>query len=399
VFHRLDVAEELASALLGDNPLFQAGRSGLFLAGPRRTGKSTFLRNDLIPVVEARGALAVYVDLWSDKGSDPAELIAQVVRDKLAAAAGTAAKTAGLLAKVKKANVKAKLAGFEAELGFEIETVGRIGGTTLARAFEGLRRATARQIVFILDEAQHALSSVEGSDTLFALKAARDALNLASDRPGLAILATGSVRGKISDLVSRKSQAFYGASVSDFPPLGRDFVQFLLASMLSHRLPKSRLPDADKVMKAFDLLGRRPEELAKAIQAAVTRPEADLGDAVSAAAREVHGTIIEGLRQQVERLPPLQRAILRMMARDDEAFLPFAKASVERYRLETGNEDITSTTAQKALDALVRDGLVWRSTHGAYALDDEILADYLFDTEAAQLLSNTPKRSARKRQS
>ena len=393
IFHRLEVAEELALSLLGDNPLFQAGRSGLFLAGPRRTGKSTFLRSDLIPTVEARGALAVYVDLWSDKTRNPADLIAEAIRDRLAETAGFARKSSAVLAKVRKAGVKAKLAGFDADLGFEIESIGKSGGATLSKAFEAMHQATGKQIVFIIDEAQHALSTAEGSSTLFALKAARDALNLTSDRPGLAILATGSVRGKISDLVSRKSQAFYGAAVSDFPPLGKAFVQFLVGVMLSHRLPRTRLPETEKVMEAFELLGRRPEELAKAIQGSISRPEPDLGDAVLAVARDLHARMIDQLRQEFGRLPPLHQAILRVMARDEESFAPFSKATVERYRQDTGDPNVTSTMAQKALDALIRDALVWRSAHGAYALDDEILADYLFDHEAAQLLTERPRQN------
>jgi hypothetical protein len=40
-------------------------------------------------------------------------------------------------------------------------------------AFEGIHKASGKQIVFIVDEAQHALSTPEGSSALFALKAAR----------------------------------------------------------------------------------------------------------------------------------------------------------------------------------------------------------------------------------
>jgi hypothetical protein len=393
IFHRPEVAEQLASALLGDNPLFQAGRSGLFLAGPRRTGKSTFLRNDLIPVLESRGALVIYVDLWSDKTRNPGELIADAIRSRLETIASAGRKAIDMLGKVRKASVKAKLTGFEAELGFELDTIGKATGATLVQAFEGIRRTAQKQIVFILDEAQHALSTSEGASTLFALKAARDALNLTADRPGLAILATGSVRSKIADLVSRKSQAFYGATVSDFPPLGKDFVRFLVDSMLSHRLSKARLPDIDKVSVAFDLLGRRPEELRKAIQDAVTRPEPDLGDAVMAAARDRHAEIVADLRSQFERLPPLQRSILRLMAEQNEAFSAFGKASVERYRVDTGNANLTWTAAQKSLEALIRDGLVWRSAHGAYSIDDEVLANFLFDKNATLLLAD--QRAAR----
>jgi len=47
VFRRKELARRMADIALGTDPL--AGNSGLFLAAPRRTGKSTFLKTDLIP--------------------------------------------------------------------------------------------------------------------------------------------------------------------------------------------------------------------------------------------------------------------------------------------------------------------------------------------------------------
>jgi predicted AAA+ superfamily ATPase len=59
---RTAIAEELARAALGESIL---ATSSLFLGAPRRTGKSTFLQEDLIPALENNGALVLYVDLWS----------------------------------------------------------------------------------------------------------------------------------------------------------------------------------------------------------------------------------------------------------------------------------------------------------------------------------------------
>ena len=43
IFHRVALADDLAARLLAA-PSTSASGSGLFLAAPRRTGKSTFLR-------------------------------------------------------------------------------------------------------------------------------------------------------------------------------------------------------------------------------------------------------------------------------------------------------------------------------------------------------------------
>ncbi len=70
------MAARLADLLVAD-PIFGA-KSGLFLAAPRRTGKSTFLRRDLVPLLQQRGKTVQYVDLWADRAADPARINANL---------------------------------------------------------------------------------------------------------------------------------------------------------------------------------------------------------------------------------------------------------------------------------------------------------------------------------
>ena len=58
VFHRHGYAHDMAEQLLQPSSLQLQVRSGVFLSGIRRIGKTTFLRQDLIPTLEAMGALA-----------------------------------------------------------------------------------------------------------------------------------------------------------------------------------------------------------------------------------------------------------------------------------------------------------------------------------------------------
>ena len=81
-YRRTALAASYCDALEGRGIL--DATSGLFLAAPRRTGKSTFLREDMVPEMRTRGWQTLYVDLWSDRSRDPAELIIAVVRDTLA---------------------------------------------------------------------------------------------------------------------------------------------------------------------------------------------------------------------------------------------------------------------------------------------------------------------------
>ena len=51
IYRRPEMAVQMAKQLLHPGVLDEGLRSGLFLSGVRRTGKTTFLLNDLIPFI------------------------------------------------------------------------------------------------------------------------------------------------------------------------------------------------------------------------------------------------------------------------------------------------------------------------------------------------------------
>ena len=186
----------------------------MFLAAPRRTGKSTFLREDLRPALEGMGALVIYVDLWEDRGADPGDVIVGAVRAALA-------KREGVVSRLARSSGMDKVA--VGGVTFSLDRVGLAMGVSLSAAFAALSDETGRAIVLIIDEAQHAITSTAGSDALFALKAARDEIN-SSAHHGLRIVATGSNRDKLAMLRGSKDQAFFGAPLVSFPALGEDYI-------------------------------------------------------------------------------------------------------------------------------------------------------------------------------
>ena len=84
IYRRPLLAAQMAKQLLDPGVLDEGLRSGLFLSGLRRTGKTTFLVNDLIPALEEAGALVIYVDLWSNTQTSPAALVLAALRKTLA---------------------------------------------------------------------------------------------------------------------------------------------------------------------------------------------------------------------------------------------------------------------------------------------------------------------------
>ena len=165
-FHRHSLAVKLVDSIIGASPFDQT--SGLFLAAPRRTGKSTFLRLDMIPELRARETIPIMVDLWSDKNREPSELIIDAIKGAIRQC------EAGAIKALRQIGLSKFGAG---GVVFDLDRVGMAGGITISDALIYLFEKTGRPIALVIDEAQHALKSEADINTMYAIKAARDALN------------------------------------------------------------------------------------------------------------------------------------------------------------------------------------------------------------------------------
>jgi hypothetical protein len=371
-FHypRSEFAESLVAEVLGRGLADHS--SGLFLAAPRRTGKSTFLRRDLVPALERAGLATLYADLWSDQSRDPAELIAEVIRQALIdhKPVARAARRAGLT----------KI-GLGTSIAFDLDKVGKPDGATLTDALSALHRAVKRPIALILDEAQHALTSKSGTLAMFALKAARDSLNQSAlGRSGagerkLLLIFTGSHRDKLSNLVLKRNQPFYGAAITPFPLLDRGFTD-ALTSWVNKRVAKSNQLKAETAFEAFRILGHKPEHLRQVIAEVALSGGglATLDDMVRTRAGALRARLLDGIRQDLDTLTATQRAVLTVMVERGDAFVPFAAESLAEYS-RRAQKEVDASDAQGALDALRKKGLVWKSERSIYLLEDPAIAE------------------------
>ena len=123
------------------------------------------------------------------------------------------AKHQGLVARLARASGmdKVNLGG----VSFSLDRIGLGDGISLSSALAALSDETRKTIVLVIDEAQHAITTDDGNDALFALKAARDELN-SSHHHGLRVVATGSNQDKLAMLRNSKDQAFLGRRWSSF---------------------------------------------------------------------------------------------------------------------------------------------------------------------------------------
>lgn len=360
------LARTIADDLQGKNPLSDAA-DGLFLAGPRRTGKSDFLKQDLLPELERRGFLVMYVDLWEDKSRSPMAVIA----DQLGLAIQ---KTLGLVAKVAS---QTKLESLAVPGLFKIDTskIGKTDGFTLYRTLEMLREQSKKQIVLIIDEAQHALTSEDGDVTMSALKSARDQMKTAYGA-GLLLVMSGSHHDKLMRLLDTVSTPFWGSQVSALPLLDAQFVRWVHQNTVVAAHPEWLQADLSAMTEAFEHFGHRPPFYLKAVKQAALQAQTKEGfdAALLRIAQSDRQRERDAFSAQFAQLEALQRAVLQHLLEQGKNFRAFDATAMALYESHLGKRPST-TQIQRALDALRQSNppLVWKSLRGDYSLYDQDL--------------------------
>lgn len=362
-YPRTPLADELVTALQGQAG-FSDAHNGLFLAAPRRTGKSTFLQGDLSPALERAGVVVVYVDLWADTARDPGALIAAAIGRALQPHLGMVAKAA------KKAGIeKVGLAGW---LQADTSKIGKLDGLTLVDALKALHETADKPVALIIDEAQHALTSEAGENAMSALKSARDQMN----RPGevnLMLVMSGSDRDKLLRLVNTAASPFYGSQIQRMPPLGPDFIAFI-AGLIEKQRPELHPVDAATLQAAFESFGNRPQFFMEALGQVLSPLSSITGrfePAVLAAATQRQLDDEAQMESDYLGLRPLEQAVLWRMLEQGARFRPYDAEALKFYRAQTGGP-VSAQRAQNALEALRQrtPPLVWKSARGEYAVED-----------------------------
>ena len=365
-FRRTALAEQMAQQLLRPSFLDTSLRSGLFLSGQRRVGKTTFLATDLIPALEALGAIVVYVDLWSQPQANPADLVHEAIRKTLKE---LQLPGSGILKRLKEVtNLEAGAAGFK--FGFKLADVGKDDGVSLAQAFQELIDQARTDVVLIVDEVQHALGSADGDHLLHALKAARDAINTRPGTPGhFLFIGTGSHRARVQELTLKGNQAFNGAVTNEFPVLGRDFIDYVLAQVgpqLGAMLPSAHVTEA-----AFRSMGSRPEELMKALNVLRSLPPDALPDEhLPTIAQSLGAAAADVELQKVEAMGPLAEAVFsRICSIGGDVKGVFTGEALKAYAAQIGRE-VTAQEVQGIIGTMTSANLLMRVKHGHYGVTD-----------------------------
>lgn len=360
VFNRQTLAKSYCDSLEGKG--IANNTSGLFLAGPRRVGKSTFLLRDLMPEVAARHWLSIYVDLWAEKAADPALLIIEMIKTAMLSVSG------GLKKVTRKVQVKKITVLGAVEIDFS--KPGLPKSVTLVQLLEHLIAASKKPVVLIIDEAQHALSTKAGLDAMFSIKSARDQINLRGEMPKLMLVFTGSNRDKLAQLLIKKDKPFFGSEVTAFPLLGRDYTDFFTDEVNKSLSANNQFSQAD-MWEAFQLVGYKPEILRQiAGRVAISNEAQSLSDLLKKDAFIWHDQLWQDYANDYEALTELQKAVLCLLIEKGRAWSPFSEEAMGFYRDKLG-EPAKTPSVQTAIQALRDKGFIWQSGRGCYALEDE----------------------------
>lgn len=372
IFYRRRALAAGLTKLITQVAVGSAAASGVFLTAPRRTGKSTFAREDLRPALEEAGAIVLYADLWKDLTTEPGAVIIETVREaigrdeklmsRLAIAPGLEAVSVG------RVNFNVNKIGLGKEIG-------------LTKAFEALSDEVKKLIVLIIDETQQAITTDEGVAALFALKAARDELN-SSKHYGLRIVCIGSNQNKLAMLRNSSDEAFFGASMLQLPLLDKDFVDWYCKGL---DLPNYL--DPSDVFQLFQESGYRPEIISAAADGIRLDPTVD-PKAILVRFAELVRAQVEALnanlKMVIHSLTPIQSAVIRVMGAKGESFAPYESSTMELYAKATESTGVAPSEpkievedVQLALMALQEKKLVWKTSRGVYTIEEQIVVDML----------------------
>lgn len=219
-------------------------------------------------------------------------------------------------------------------------------------------------------------------NALFALKAARDALNLVGK--GMQVIATGSNRDKLAMLVNGREQPFFGATMVDFPALGPGYIDWVCSKAKIGLNPAS-------TFAVFQETGSRPEMVLPAIRRLRLSPPAPehLDAAFAQLVRQGLTQAKDDFLVALANLPALQAAVLRELVASlagpgAERVALFSNAMMAKLKariaVDTQSEpsiQVDGSAIQNALDSLREKSFLWKSQRGAYWIEDEQLAAWL----------------------
>lgn len=343
------------------NVLVNSPASAISLFGPRRTGKTEFLQQDLAPLAEGRKHRVVYVSLWQTVDAPVASLLYAFdgalrggsLTDRIASA------TRALAPKL-----KLKPPGTGAEIEIDVGALrGKPQDNHLLLLDQYCERLAneKRPTILLFDEFQELARSEQALPVIAALRTSLD-----TRRRGLLSVFTGSSQEGLRRVFSAKDAPFYRfATQMTLPDLDEEFVDHQLAVFTSKA--RRNIDRADAVA-VFDKIGRNPLFFQQWLIAMMVHSGLTPDTAIVHVLDELGAQF--GFDKTWNDLSALQRAVLRLLA--EHVGQLYAEASTARMASLTGEPVPTNAGVQTALRRLSRLGMA-EKWGNAWRINDPLL--------------------------
>ncbi|MEC5216507.1 hypothetical protein RCH09_001459 [Actimicrobium sp. GrIS 1.19] len=337
-----------------------AGQPGrpIALFAPRRIGKTWFLKNDLVPIAQRAGYLAVYADLWLQR-SAPLEAINYAIEEAL----DDVTVPSGAIGRIAKTPIK-RIAGVE----FGAEPARRPLPDNPALRFDALilklARASGKPILLMLDEIQALAESADGAAVIASIRAV-----LSHRQAKVSAVFTGSSQAALSSMMSTVGAPMYQfTQLLDFPTLGDDYLK-LLAKHFRSVHPAKAL-DLAALREAFAYIGYKPALIKDIVKEMSAEGNVDVAAALrkfTASERQV-----AGWEANFAVLAPIEQALLVALA---HGLAPLARDTLELLSRSSGDA-VTISRVRAALERLKKAGVLAKPGSG-YLIEDRLFMDYI----------------------
>lgn len=343
--------------LLGSGLLTSAS-----IFAPRRTGKTVFLLKDLTPAALTAGYQVAYADLWQTR-TNPGVAIIRGLEQALEPK-GLAQKAMKVLrSPVKKLKASAAVSEMKGELEVELADLKGQSTEMALRIEELVEQLTKRgPLLLLVDEAQELARTKDNELMATALRAA-----MTKYRDQVRVVFTGSSRSQLAHVFSDAQAPLYsvGATVQDFPLLGREFVEFVAQKFT---LSCARSMDIEAAWELFQTLFRRmPEPFLSAVVALLMDPSLTLQQACERQMEE--DARKENHEATWESLDALQQALVRLVFADSAAS-PYAKSTLAELAKRAGRKSLGASTVQHSLAVLEQRNIITKTSRGIFEFDN-----------------------------
>ena len=355
--------------------LTKSHNNKIVIVGARRTGKTSLIVNEIIPLAEDNGMFTVYSDCWLDKADPLGSLNHALVRVISKIEHPNSKVIRRLNTEVKKIGA----AGFSIEFGDEAKTALPSSPyflfDTLLEALIGL---TKRPILFVIDEFQTVGEHKEGDRIAGALRTA-----FTRHGSSMRIIFTGSSDVALNRLFAHSKASLYQfASRIPYKPLDTEFIKYIGERF---KQATKRQLNEKRAAEIFNLLGHQPEAFLAVVQTPLAREDRTLDDGLEGLLSPDMDT---PWTQYWNESSELQRAVL--LACREHLKLTSVEG-VKRISAMLQRKKISPTSVQRAIETLQIRGLIERTTlittQALFDLSDTVFELWL-DRNGRKLLFN-----------